>query len=138
MKSKDFKILKIRKDIWFYFQKKQGRWFLFSLVGLLLTMTLIIPDKGVSLPNPWKLIVNHTTNECADLHIGFGNNEPEDCSIPKGWEEAEYEFANFVCPKGYEHKGRFEGEQCLKLSQDRYNPQRRSHSGGFGCASPSY
>ena len=143
MKTKSFKILKKKKDIWFYFQKDKERWFLFSLMGLLLTMTLIIPGKGmgVSAPNPWKLIVNHTTEKCADLYTGSADNDPDRCSIPGGWEEAEYEMANFVCPKGYEHIGRFEGEQCLKLSQeDRHNPQHRSNRSGFGfgCASPSY
>ena len=140
MKSKSFKILKKRKDMWFSFRKDKGRWFLFSLVGLLLIMTLVIPDKGmgVSAPNPWKLIVNHTTEECANLYTGSENDNPDSCSIPRGWEEAEYEMANFVCPKGYAHIGRFKGEQCLKLSQTRHNPQRRSSDGGFGCASPSY
>ena len=127
-----------RKIIWLHFQKDKGRWLLFSLIGLLLTLVMVKPDTGVSLSNPWKLIVNHTTKECADLYIGFGNNEPKDCSIPEGWEEAEYEIANFVCPKGYESIGRFEGEKCLKLSQNKHNPQRRSNSGGFGCAPLPY
>lgn len=133
MKSEIFEILKKKKDI------QLGRWFLFSLSGLLLTAVLIVPDRGgsVGLPNPSKLIVNHTTQECADIRIGYGDNAPEDCSIPGGWEEAEYEIADFICPKGYEHKGRFEGEQCLKLSQD-YNPQHRPPRRGFGCAPPSY
>ena len=111
---------------------------LYSAVALLMILTMITPDTGVSLPNPWQLIVNHTTKECANLYIGFGNNEPKDCSIPAGWEEAEYEGANFVCPQGYARKGHFEGEQCLKLSQNRHNPPQKSPGGGFGCAPLPY
>ena len=133
MKPIHFRVL---KSIGLSFQKIKNQGVLFSMIGLLLALTMITPDTSVSLPNPWQLIVNHSTKECANLRIGFGDDDPKDCSIPEGWEEPEYEkFSNNpICPKGYDRIGRFEGEQCLKLSQAGYNSQHSPPRRGFGCA----
>ena len=140
--------------------KKSGS-FPFFIASTLLILSMFIPNDGVSMPNPWTMIVNHAKKQCAQFFIGVGN-DLDSCDLDscEGWiyvRDQEYN-GNYICPEGYQNtKQSFKDEKCqgtaggpwvippgeVKEFEHSNEPepmkQKNSYrSHGFGCAPISH
>jgi hypothetical protein len=95
-----------------------------TLVLMLIPLALTTVSLTKAAPVPPKLVVNHDTQECAEI---FGGDECMDCFAPEGWEELGWAY-DVECPAGYtlttveSHCNHFKNEHCCS----------EGHSGASG------
>ena len=117
--------------------------FSFFIAVILLILSVFIPNGGVSMPNPWRMIVNHVEKQCAIFHIGVGN-DIDQCDLPKDWNYSQQYAgsAGYICPEGYQNTNQqFLGRKCRGINwgglpdekpiREERTPSRFH---GFGCA----
>jgi hypothetical protein len=94
------------------------------LVLFLIPLTLTATRLTKAAPVPPKLVVNHDTQECAEI---FGGDECMDCFPPQGWEELGWAY-DIECPAGYAFTT--VESQCTHFKNERCCSE--GHSGASG------
>ena len=65
---------------------------------ILVLILLVFAGSVYALEIPSRIVVNHTTKECATFWIGDGSQR---CYLPTGWEILDQGYDTSLCPEDY-------------------------------------